>query len=116
MKSAQTVVRHQCRAFGSRFSQIGDHGHRGVVPVPVRFNISRNQTPDGGVRVLAICAAIGLKWWRGIWRRFGLTPWEQIKIAVPNEVFRSFGILLPDRILLDLYGTSSVSLGRTSNG
>ena len=35
-----TVVRHQCRTFGSWFSQIGDY--RWVVSSPVRFEASRD--------------------------------------------------------------------------
>jgi len=57
-----TVMRHQRRTFRSRFSQIGDHGYRRIVPVPVSFEVSRNQTPNSGVRVLRSCVAIVSEW------------------------------------------------------
>jgi hypothetical protein len=48
--------------------------------------------------------------------KFGLTPWEQIEVTISNEVVTRRGVLPPDRILLDFYNTSLVSLvGETLN-
>ena len=116
MKGFHTVMRHQCWAFGGRFSQIGDHGHRGVVSAPVRLDVSRDQTPNGGVRVLRSCVKMRSKWWDRIWPRFVLTPWEQIEVTISKEVIWGLGVLLPDGILLNVYGASSVFLTVNADG
>ena len=102
-----TVVRHQRWAFGSRFSQIGDHGHCRVVPGPVRFEVSRNQAPYRSVRVLgSFMATQSQNDGTESDEKCALTPWEQIEVAIPNEIRGGFGILLPNGILLDLCQTS----------
>ena len=105
---------HQRRAFGSGFRKVGDHGYRRVVPTPVGFNVSRDQTPDSGVRVLCSCMKAGSKWRGRVNPKFTLTPWEQIEVTVSNEIFRALGVLLPDGILLDIYDAFSVSLQVTT--
>ena len=80
------------------------------MPVPVWFNVSRDQTPNSGVGVLSSYAMVVSKRRHGIWSRFGPTPWEQIEVTVPKEVFRGLGVLLPDGVLLDLYNASSAPL------
>ena len=110
VKGSRTVVRHQCWAFCGRFGQVSDHGHRWVVPVPVRFNVSRNQTPNGGMRVLRSCVKILSRWRCRIRPGFVLTPREQIEVTISNEVFRALSVLLPDGILLDVCNVFSASL------